>query len=60
MPIRSCLRFAAVDSSRPVSRPILFYGNVPDYDEENDMTELRRQMNDAMILRGFALRTRET
>jgi hypothetical protein len=30
------------------------------HDEENDMTELRQRMIDAMILRGFALRTRET
>ena len=29
-------------------------------DKENDMTELRKQMDDAMVLRGFALRTRET
>jgi integrase/recombinase XerD len=29
-------------------------------DEENDMTELRQRMDDAMVLRGFALRTRET
>jgi integrase/recombinase XerD len=29
-------------------------------DEENDMTELRQRMDDAMVLRGFAVRTRET
>lgn len=39
---------------------ILSVGNVPDIDEENDMTELRQRMIDAMVLRGFALRTRET
>ena len=34
-------------------------GNVPNPDEENEMSELRKQMNDAMALRGFAERTRE-
>lgn len=29
-------------------------------DEENDMTELRQRMDDAMVLRGFAERTWET
>lgn len=28
--------------------------------KENEMTELRQQMNDAMVLRGLAMRTRET
>jgi hypothetical protein len=46
--------FLAVVSFDPV------IGNVPDIDEENDMTELRQRMDDAMVLRGFALRTRET
>jgi site-specific recombinase XerD len=39
---------------------ILVAGNVPGHDEENDMSELRQRMDDAMVLRGFALRTRET
>jgi len=30
------------------------------HDEENDLTALRRRMEDAMVLRGFAVRTRET
>jgi integrase/recombinase XerD len=34
-------------------------GNVPD-DRRIDMTELRKRMEDAMVLRGLALRTRET
>ena len=29
-------------------------------DKENDMTELRQRMDDAMVLRGLAIRTRET
>jgi site-specific recombinase XerD len=32
---------------------------VPDFDEENEMSELSRRMDDAMVLRGFAERTRE-
>ena len=39
---------------------IFVIGNVPDPDEENEMTELRQRMNDAMLLRGFADRTRES
>jgi len=39
---------------------ILVIGNVPDHDEENDMSPLRQRMDDAMVLRGFANRTRET
>ncbi len=34
--------------------------NVPDPDEENEMTELRQRMNDAMLLRGLADCTRES
>ena len=48
-----CSSFAAVES-------ILVIGNVPDYDEENDMSELRQRMNNAMVLRGFAERTKES
>ncbi|MEF8731194.1 MAG: hypothetical protein V5B40_04550 [Candidatus Accumulibacter meliphilus] len=36
---------------------IFVIGNVPDPDEENEeneMTELRQRMNDAMLLRGLA------
>ena len=40
--------------------PIIFIGNVPDLDEENEMTELRKRMNDAMVLRGLAERTKES
>ena len=43
-----------------LSRPTLSYGNVPVLDEESDMTELRNRMDEAMVLRGFSLRTRET
>ena len=39
---------------------ILAIGNVPDRDEENEMSELRQRMNDAMLLRGLADRTRES
>jgi site-specific recombinase XerD len=46
-------------SSGALTPPILAYGNVPDLDEESDMTELRNRMDDAMVLRGFSLRTRE-
>jgi len=35
-------------------------GNVPDPDEESEMSDLRTRMNDAMVLRGFAERTKET
>jgi integrase/recombinase XerD len=39
---------------------ILVPGHVPDHDEENEMSELRQRMSDAMVLRGFAERTRES
>ena len=39
---------------------ILAIGNVPDRDEENEMSQLRQRMNDAMLLRGLADRTRES
>jgi site-specific recombinase XerD len=39
---------------------ILVLGNVPDHDEENEMSELRQRMTDAMVLRGFAGRTQES
>ena len=39
---------------------ILLIGNVPDSEEENEMSELRKRMNEAMVLRGFAERTRES
>ena len=39
---------------------IFVIGNVPDPDEENEMTELRQRMNNAMLLRGLADRTRES
>ncbi|MEF8724702.1 hypothetical protein E4Q23_16660 [Candidatus Accumulibacter phosphatis] len=42
---------------------IFVIGNVPDPDEENEeneMTELRQRMNDAMLLRGLADCTRES
>lgn len=35
-------------------------GNVPGMNEESTMTPLRKRMDDAMVLRGFAQRTRET
>lgn len=41
------------------SRAILVIGHVPDFDEENDMSALSQRMDDAMVLRGFAERTRE-
>lgn len=37
---------------------ILVFGYVPDFDEENEMSELSQRMDDAMVLRGFAERTR--
>jgi site-specific recombinase XerD len=42
-----------------VIAPKLLLGNVPEPEEENEMSELRKRMNDAMILRGFAERTRQ-
>ena len=33
---------------------IFVIGNVPDSDEESEMSELRKRMNDAMVLRGLA------
>jgi integrase/recombinase XerD len=38
----------------------LVCGDVPAFDEENDMTELRKRMSDAMVLRGFAARTQQS
>lgn len=35
-------------------------GGCPRDDEENDMTALRQRMDDAMVLRGMALRTRQS
>jgi integrase/recombinase XerD len=35
-------------------------GDIPDIDKESEMTTLRKQMDDAMILRGFSPRTRES
>ena len=43
-----------------ISRPTLSFGNVPDLDEESEMTELRNRMDEAMVLRGFSPRTRES
>jgi len=48
------------DSSIEQFNPILFPGNVPKSEEEKDMSTLRQQMTDAMVLRGFAERTQET
>jgi site-specific recombinase XerD len=39
---------------------ILLIGTVPDPDEESEMSELRKRMNDAMVLRGFAERTKQS
>jgi site-specific recombinase XerD len=39
---------------------ILLIGTVPNPDEENEMSELRKRMNDAMVLRGFAERTKQS
>lgn len=38
---------------------MLLVGNVPDCDEENEMSELRQRMDEAMLVRGFAERTRQ-
>lgn len=38
---------------------ILVFGHVPDHDEENEMSALSQRMDDAMVLRGFAERTRD-
>ena len=43
-----------------VIKSIFIIGNVPDLDEENEMTELRKRMSDAMVLRGLAKRTQES
>jgi len=43
-----------------VSRSILSFWNVPDFDKESEMTELRNRMDEAMVLRGFSPRTRES
>jgi integrase/recombinase XerD len=43
-----------------VIKSIFIIGNVPDLDEENEMTELRKRMSDAMVLRGLAERTQES
>lgn len=49
-------------SSSSIQRlnPILFLGNVPKPEEEKDMSTLRQRMTEAMVLRGFAERTKET
>lgn len=39
---------------------VLVFGAIPDHDEENEMSELRQRMTDAMVLRGFAGRTQES
>ena len=39
---------------------ILLLGNVPEPDEESKMSELRKRMSDAMVLRGLAERTRQS
>jgi len=54
-----CHRLPAY-SNGALSHLILSFGNVPDFDEDSDMTELRNRMDEAMVLRGFSLRTRET
>jgi site-specific recombinase XerD len=41
-------------------RRSLIAGNVPGLIKETAMTPLRKQMDDAMVLRGFSLRTRES
>jgi integrase/recombinase XerD len=60
----SFLRRLHPEPARPlvliVIDAIFVIGNVPDPDEENEMTELRQRMNDAMLLRGLADRTRES
>jgi integrase/recombinase XerD len=43
-----------------LNEPILDCGNVPGFIKETTMTPLRKQMDDAMVLRGFSLRTRES
>jgi site-specific recombinase XerD len=43
-----------------LSRPTLSFGNVPDLDKESEVTELRNRMDEAMVLRGFSPRTRES
>lgn len=48
------------DSSFRQFNPILSLGNVPKLKEENEMSTLRQRMNEAMVLRGFAERTKET
>lgn len=48
------------DSSFKRLNPILFLGTVPKSEEENEMSTLRQRMNEAMVLRGFAERTKET
>ena len=46
---------------KPIVDDLIFIiGNVPYLDEENEMTELRQRMTDAMVLRGLAERTRES
>ena len=35
-------------------------GAIPNFHEENEMSELRQRMNDAMVLRGFSARTKES
>lgn len=40
--------------------PIIAIGHFPDLDEENEMTELRQRMTDAMVRRGLAERTKES
>lgn len=52
------LRIAVCKAKYEAWGAILVVGNVPD-DEENDMSQLRQRMDDAMVLRGFAERTRE-
>ncbi len=54
-----CHRLPAY-SNGALSHLILSFGNVPDFDEDSDMTELRNRMDEAMVLRGFSLRTRES
>ena len=43
-----------------ISRPSLSIGNIPDLHKESEMTELRNRMDEAMVLRGFSPRTRES
>jgi len=44
--------------ARHRSHPVV--GDSPRTDEEIDMSELRKRMNDAMVLRGFATRTQDS